>query len=59
VVASTGMSDAASEDSSSNSLAPTWAGRPPENLDPQLRLHGWRDPAILATGALAAAAGLA
>jgi AAHS family benzoate transporter-like MFS transporter len=38
---------------------PTSAGRAPAGLDRQLRLHGWRDPAILATGALAAAAGFA
>jgi MFS family permease len=38
---------------------PTSAGRPPAGADRQLRLHGWRDPAILATGALAAAAGFA
>jgi MFS family permease len=35
---------------------PTSAGRP---SDRRLRLHGWHDPAILATGALAAAAGFA
>jgi MFS family permease len=35
------------------------AGRPPTKLERRLRLHGWRDPAILATGALAAAAGFA
>ena len=35
------------------------SGRPPAGPDRQLRLHGWRDPAILATGALAAAAGFA
>jgi MFS family permease len=38
---------------------PTSAGRPSTGLDRQLRLHGWRDPAILATGAFAAAAGFA
>jgi MFS family permease len=38
---------------------PTSAGRPPTGPDRKLRLHGWRDPAILATGALAAAAGFA
>jgi MFS family permease len=39
---------------------PTSAGRRPSaGPDRRLRLHGWHDPAILATGALAAAAGFA
>jgi MFS family permease len=38
---------------------PTPTGEPPTGLGPLLRLHGWRDPAILTTGALAAAAGFA
>jgi MFS family permease len=38
---------------------PTSAGRPSAGTDRRLRLHGWRDPALLATGALAAAAGFA
>jgi MFS family permease len=38
---------------------PTSAGRPSTDSDRQLRLHGWRDPAILATGVFAAAAGFA
>jgi MFS family permease len=38
---------------------PTPAASPPAGPDRELRLHGWRDPAILATGALAAAAGFA
>ena len=38
---------------------PTSAGGPPAGPDRRLRLHGWHDPAILATGALAAAAGFA
>jgi MFS family permease len=38
---------------------PTSAGKPSTGPDGQLRLHGWRDPAILATGAFAAAAGFA
>jgi MFS family permease len=38
---------------------PTSAPRPSAGPDQRLRLHGWRDPAILATGALAAAAGFA
>ena len=38
---------------------PTSAGSPPPGPDRRLRLHGWHDPAILATGALAAAAGFA
>jgi MFS family permease len=38
---------------------PTSAGGPSAGPDGQLRLHGWHDPAILATGALAAAAGFA
>jgi hypothetical protein len=58
-VASTGMSDAASEDRSSNSLDPSLAARPLKNLDPRLRLYGWRDPAIRSTAALAAAASFA
>jgi MFS family permease len=35
------------------------AGGPSAGPDRRLRLHGWHDPAILATGALAAAAGFA
>src|SRR5262245_13248880 len=35
------------------------AGGPSAGSDGRLRLHGWHDPAILATGALAAAAGFA
>ena len=38
---------------------PTSAGGPSAGPDRRLRLHGWHDPAILATGALAAAAGFA
>jgi MFS family permease len=38
---------------------PTSAGGPSPGPDRRLRLHGWHDPAILATGALAAAAGFA
>jgi MFS family permease len=38
---------------------PTPTGEPPTGSGPLLRLHGWYDPAILATGALAAAAGFA
>jgi MFS family permease len=38
---------------------PTPAASPPAGPDRELRLHGWLDPAILATGALAAAAGFA
>ena len=38
---------------------PASAGGASAGPDRRLRLHGWRDPAILATGALAAAAGFA
>jgi MFS family permease len=38
---------------------PTPAGGPSPGPAGRLRLHGWHDPAILATGALAAAAGFA
>jgi MFS family permease len=38
---------------------PTSAGGPSAGSDGRLRLHGWHDPAILAIGALAAAAGFA
>jgi hypothetical protein len=38
---------------------PTSAGGPSAGSDGRLRLDGWDDPAILATGALAAAAGFA
>jgi MFS family permease len=38
---------------------PTSARGPSAGPDRRLRLHGWHDPAILATGALAAAAGFA
>jgi MFS family permease len=38
---------------------PPSAGGPSAGSAGRLRLHGWRDPAILATGALAAAAGFA
>ncbi len=38
---------------------PSSAGGPPDDPGQGLRLHGWRDPAILVTAALAAAAGFA
>jgi hypothetical protein len=38
---------------------PTSAGGPSAGSGGRLRLHGWHAPAILATGALAAAAGFA